>query len=84
MPRVRSLVAAVAAVVVTGSWGIHTAGAASQDARELTPREQAFHVLNRLAFGPRPGDVDRVVTMGVDRWVEQQLRPDRVPDRDTD
>ena len=84
MPRVRSLVAAVAAVVVMGSWGIHTAGAASQDARELTPREQAFHVLNRLAFGPRPGDVDRVVTMGVDRWVEQQLDPDRVPDRDTD
>src|SRR4030095_1052152 len=47
-------------------------------------REQAAHVLNRLAFGARPGEVDRVVAMGVDRWIDQQLRPDRVPDRDMD
>jgi hypothetical protein len=51
-------------------------------ARELSAREQAAHVLNRLAFGARPGEVDRVVAMGVDRWIDQQLRPDRVPDRD--
>jgi uncharacterized protein (DUF1800 family) len=53
-------------------------------ARELNAREQASHVLNRLAFGPRPGDVDRVMAMGVDRWIEQQLRPDRVSDRDAE
>lgn len=49
--------------------------------RELTEREQAIHVLNRLAFGPRPGDVDRVMRMGVDRWIEAQLHPERVDNR---
>ncbi len=41
--------------------------------RELASREQAVHALNRLAFGPRPGDVERVTAMGVDRWIAQQL-----------
>lgn len=40
----------------------------------LGERERATHALNRLAFGPRPGDVDRVLSIGVDRWIEQQLR----------
>ena len=44
----------------------------------LSERERAIHVLNRLAFGPRPGDVDRVAAMGVDRWIERQLHPERV------
>jgi uncharacterized protein (DUF1800 family) len=48
--------------------------------RQLTGREQAVHVLNRLAFGPRPGDVDRVARMGVDKWIALQLQPDRIPD----
>ncbi|MBW8902340.1 MAG: DUF1800 family protein, partial [Massilia sp.] len=34
---------------------------------------QAQHVLNRLAFGPRPGDVERVTRMGVPRWIDEQL-----------
>lgn len=52
--------------------------------RELTAREQAAHALNRLAFGPRPGDMDRVVAMGVDRFIDEQLRPERVADREMD
>jgi len=43
-------------------------------------RQRALHALNRLAFGPRPGDVERVVAMGVDRWIDQQLHPERIPD----
>jgi uncharacterized protein (DUF1800 family) len=46
--------------------------------RELSVSEQAVHVLNRLAFGPRPGDVARVKAVGVDRWIEQQLDPARI------
>jgi uncharacterized protein (DUF1800 family) len=49
-------------------------------ARELDPHEQARHVLHRLAFGPRPGDVEVVRRMGVDRWIEQQLHPGRIND----
>ncbi|HEX3580805.1 MAG TPA: DUF1800 domain-containing protein [Thermoanaerobaculia bacterium] len=52
--------------------------------KKLTERERALHALNRLAFGPRPGDVDRVVKDGVDVWIAQQLHPEAIPDREVD
>ncbi len=39
----------------------------------LSEREICVHLLNRLAFGPRPGQVERLQRMGWKRWVEQQL-----------
>lgn len=39
----------------------------------LTERQAAAHLLDRLAYGPRPGDIDRVVKIGLERWVDQQL-----------
>ncbi len=39
----------------------------------LTDREAAAHLLNRFAYGPRPGEIDAVVKMGLDRWFERQL-----------
>jgi uncharacterized protein (DUF1800 family) len=42
------------------------------------------HVLNRVTFGPRPGDVARVRAMGLARWLEQQLDPDRIADDGVD
>ncbi len=53
---------------------------AASDSR-LSDRQKALHALNRLAFGARPGDVDRVVSMGVDAWIDQQLHPEAIPDR---
>jgi uncharacterized protein (DUF1800 family) len=38
------------------------------------------HVLNRVAFGARVGDVDRVKALGIDRYVDEQLHPDRLRD----
>jgi len=43
-------------------------------------QKRAVHALNRLAFGPRPGDVQQVVAMGVDRWIDLQLHPDKIQD----
>ncbi len=57
---------------------------ASHDLRALSPREQAAHVLDRLAFGPRPGDVDHVMSMGVDKWIDEQLNPTRINDSGAD
>jgi uncharacterized protein (DUF1800 family) len=37
------------------------------------------HALNRLGFGPAPGDVDKVRRMGLAAYIEQQLRPERLP-----
>jgi len=41
------------------------------------------HVLNRLGYGPRPGDADKVRAMGLDKWIDLQLHPDRIPDPGT-
>ena len=48
--------------------------------REQTADQQVIQVLNRMAFGPRPGDVAAVRRMGVDAWIEQQLHPERIDD----
>ena len=60
--------------------GLANSGLAAQSAREQTADQQVRHVLNRLAFGPRPGDYDKVRQMGVDAWIEQQLHPERIAD----
>ena len=46
--------------------------------------EARLHALNRLAFGPRPGDVERVTAMGVDKWIDQQLHPEKIDDHALD
>jgi uncharacterized protein (DUF1800 family) len=54
------------------------AGAPALQAAPLAPGQQAVHVLNRLAFGPRPGDVERVQRMGVQQYIDEQLHPDSI------
>jgi uncharacterized protein (DUF1800 family) len=46
----------------------------------LTPRERAIQILNRFTFGPRPGDVERMLSAGIDKWFDQQLDPDTIND----
>jgi uncharacterized protein (DUF1800 family) len=53
---------------------------APAEPRDLLPDEQVQQALNRLAFGPRPGDAEKVRAMGVDRWIALQLTPERIPD----
>jgi uncharacterized protein (DUF1800 family) len=43
-------------------------------------QKRALHALNRLTFGPRPGDVQRVMAIGVDRWIDLQLHPEKIDD----
>jgi uncharacterized protein (DUF1800 family) len=54
------------------------------DHRELPADQQIIHALNRLSFGPRPGDVQNVRAIGLDKWVEQQLHPERIDDSSLD
>jgi uncharacterized protein (DUF1800 family) len=51
---------------------------------DLSRDQQIDHALNRLAYGPRPGDSERVRAMGVERWIALQLSPDRIADGTTD
>ncbi|HWP03516.1 MAG TPA: DUF1800 domain-containing protein [Gemmatimonadaceae bacterium] len=69
----------VCAIALGSALAVGTSAGA--DRRELSDSEQAIHVLNRLAFGPRPGDVERVLAEGVDKWIARQLQPERIPDQ---
>jgi uncharacterized protein (DUF1800 family) len=53
---------------------------ASNPSTQMDARKRAVHALNRLTFGPRPGDVDQVTRTGIDRWIELQLHPDKIDD----
>jgi uncharacterized protein (DUF1800 family) len=69
-------VAIVAAFVLYGAWAdtekppsIHMPWKEAG----LTEKQAAAHLLNRFAFGPRPGEVEAVAKMGLERWFERQL-----------
>jgi len=64
-----------------------------QPAQAETPRTNAgltalpaleVIALNRMAYGPRPGDIERVRTMGFNAYVEEQLAPAAIDDSDCD
>ncbi len=46
---------------------------------QTSTQAEALHAVNRLSFGPAPGEVARVMQMGVDRYVDEQLNPERLP-----
>ncbi|HEV2170286.1 MAG TPA: DUF1800 domain-containing protein, partial [Candidatus Binatus sp.] len=47
-------------------------------AYEVTKQDRILHVLNRLAFGPRPGDFEHVSAIGPDRYIQEQLHPESI------
>jgi uncharacterized protein (DUF1800 family) len=70
----RGLPAAVLAVALALPAGAPAAPVpAGEDARIV-------HVLNRLGYGPRPGDVEVVRRLGVSAWIDRQLRPEPIAD----
>src|SRR5881394_3113600 len=48
---------------------------------ELSADEAILHALNRLAYGPRPGDIERVRQMSLAKWIDQQLNPNSIEDK---
>src|SRR5215467_14584968 len=48
---------------------------------DLSTGEAILHALNRLAYGPRPGEVERVRQLGLAKWIEQQLNPRSINDK---
>jgi len=68
----------------TPSFSEPAVSAATTGPRELLPDEQVQQVLNRLAFGARPGEAEQVRAMGVDRWIALQLTPERIDDKAAD
>jgi uncharacterized protein (DUF1800 family) len=48
---------------------------------EVAPGDPVWRVLNRMAYGPRPGDVERVRAMGVKAYIREQLHPEAIEER---
>ena len=46
----------------------------------LSEDQRITHVLNRIGFGARPGDVERVRAVGIQKYIEQQLQPSQISD----
>src|SRR5512145_2122386 len=71
-----------ALVAVAGLLSVTVGQVAAQRESAIPARPDVktiTHVLNRIGFGPRPGDVERVQQMGLAAYIDQQLRPERVP-----
>ncbi|HSL54080.1 MAG TPA: DUF1800 domain-containing protein [Pyrinomonadaceae bacterium] len=52
----------------------------AQKHRSLTEEQRIIHTLNRLGFGARPGDIERVKAMGLENYINQQLNPEKISD----
>jgi uncharacterized protein (DUF1800 family) len=46
--------------------------------KKLNKDQQILHALDRLTFGPRPGDVEAVKKLGLKKWIDLQLHPERI------
>ena len=79
-----SIVALLASTFAAGisaqsmSGGMKAPG--SKSAARLSEDQRILHVLNRLGFGARPGDVERVKAMGIDSYITRQLFPEKIDD----
>ena len=51
---------------------------AHQFQKQLTGDQKILQALNRLTFGPRPGDVQQVKSMGLKKWIDRQLHPENI------
>ena len=85
--RITKLVATMATLLVAAPIGASAQSstakktAVASDVRELPADQQIIQALSRLTFGPRPGDVLKVRAIGLDKWIDQQLHPDKIDDR---
>ena len=57
-----------------------TGSAARVSAGEMAGEQRVLHALNRLTFGPRPGEVSEVERVGLKRWFDMQLNPQSIDD----
>src|SRR6266852_3361893 len=74
------LVVLLCSTLIAGVSGQSMKMPARGSTAKLSEDQRILHVLNRLGFGARPGDVERVKAMGIDNYVNQQLWPEKIDD----
>jgi len=71
------------AAFFSATFGVASTATNSQANRpitRLTEDQRILHALNRLGFGARPGDLERVKAMGLENYINQQLNPEKIQD----
>ncbi|MDX1388087.1 MAG: DUF1800 family protein, partial [Acidobacteriota bacterium] len=88
--RTRSIAVAIVASLVAIGGLASMAGEETEKPRKITipdtglsDEQKARHLLNRITYGPRPGDVERVLETGLEDYIEQQLHPELIADTET-
>jgi uncharacterized protein (DUF1800 family) len=74
------LVATFALLASTVSLGVSAHQKTTPQRTLLREDQRISHVLNRLGYGARPGDIERVKTMGLENYINQQLSPEKISD----
>src|SRR5438270_13739732 len=75
IPAAKRATLAIAAIaLLTGPDRFPSAAGVPDD------RQALVHVLNRIGFGPRPGDVERVRAAGLQKYIDEQLHPKNIRD----
>jgi hypothetical protein len=70
----------VLAVILLSALVLPAADKKSNAPAAMAEDKKIQHALNRFSFGPRPGDVERVRSIGLEKWFDQQLHPERIDD----
>src|SRR6185369_5190277 len=66
--------------VISADTAKKNAAEAREFLKQIPNSDRITQVLNRLTYGPRPGDAAQVRTLGVKKWIDLQLNPDRIPE----
>lgn len=77
----RSTIAGAALLLIASSSFVAADRASSAIPRGADDRT-IVHVLNRLGFGPSSGDLERVRRLGLEKYIDEQLHPERIPEDD--
>ncbi|HEY3024764.1 MAG TPA: DUF1800 domain-containing protein, partial [Pyrinomonadaceae bacterium] len=67
--------------LLTGTFAVGVSAQRTKvSANKLSEEQRILHVLNRLGYGARPGDVERVKALGIEKYIAQQLEPGKIDD----
>ncbi len=75
----RKLLLALACLCCVAAFPKNSTGA-RQFLKQIPNSDKVLQALNRLTFGPRPGDAEKVRVMGLKKWIDLQLHPERIPE----
>jgi uncharacterized protein (DUF1800 family) len=78
--RQLALLPALAAFLLISAPSARTAAGPKSAVPKEPDDKTIVHVLNRIGFGPAPGDIDRVRNLGLEKYIDLQLHPERIAD----